>query len=179
MNEEVKAKRDEAIQIIEAIKHAVDDALQYQGLKDADRKRLNMTPDDIFCAFEELVERFIEPQAATSPALASYGYSLLLILMANTFSAGGCLMDTGLKELEFLKKMKAQADGKLGGKNSGKSRASKWQTPAKEELRKIRAEGRGGSTPDIGKEIHGRLKLADVKGTPKDADTVIRWVRKQ
>ena len=93
------------------------------------------------------------------------------MLMVDLFSCGAALMEAEFVEGQFLgNKVQGIYDrinGSRGVEKSRLARQPKWHGPAGEELRKIRAEGRGGSAAVMGGEIHGWLQLEGRRGYAK------------
>jgi hypothetical protein len=182
MERKVKAARDEAFQFLQNTKSTLEkkSTRRFTGLGVEQREALNISHAIMIF---ELLEGWIALAAKFNPEGAKHIYEMLYALMVDLFSAGAALMEAEFVEGQF-KGNKAQGiidriNGSKGVERSRLARQPKWHGPAREELRRIRGEGRGASAPDMGKEIHAQLlKLAGVK-VPKDADTVIRWVRTQ
>jgi hypothetical protein len=183
MEAEVRAARDDAFQYLQKLKDMLDkkSKKKFTGLTNEDREALNIS--SAIMVFE-LLEKWIELAARVNPEGARHIYEMIYALMVDLFSAGAAFMQADFAERDFLEgKVQPIVDRINGSKGVEKSRLArqpKWHGPAGEELRKIRAEGRGGSAAAMGREIHGWLQqLEGVEGTPKDPDTVIRWVRTQ
>jgi hypothetical protein len=172
-----RASRGEAARLMERIKDAIDKNLQYEGLKDKDREKLSATAKAIFYAYEELAERFIEPHATTNQAVARHGYVLLLVLMANSFSAGGLLIDTGGQELELLQhRARSSNGGKTNSIGRRNKQAEQWGDKGLSIAKKYVATNPGYSQDDLATEI--KFKLDDMAPTHGQIKNVIStWQR--
>jgi hypothetical protein len=182
MEGEVKAARDEVFQYLQNIKSTLEkkSTKRFTGLTVEHRQALNISHAIMIV---ELLEGWIALAARINPEGAKHIYEMLHALMVDLFSAGAALMEAQFVERDFLggtiQPIIDRINGSKGVEKSRLARQPKWHGPAGEELRKIRAEGRGGSAAAMGREIHGWLQLEGVEGTPNDADTVIRWIRTQ
>jgi hypothetical protein len=179
-----RASRGEAARLMERIKDAIDKNLQYEGLKDKDREKLSATAKPIFYAYEELAERFIEPHATTNQAVARHGYVLLLVLMANSFSAGGLLIDTAGQELELFTKRHQRLQHRARSSNGGKTnsigrrnkQAEQWGDKGLSIAKKYVATNPGYSQDSLATEI--KFKLDDMAATHGQIKNVIStWQR--